>query len=184
MLGIYLRLLDTEEKQTRFRQLYEKYRNLMFYVAKGILKDDYLAEDAVHEAFIRIAKNFSKIGEISCPQTKNFAVIIVRNVALTMLEKERQNTHEEYDDGLHSGSIDPASDSDPDTSVLKASEYEALLNAVTELPDMYRDTLYLRYFNDFNMTEIASALGISKEAAKKRSQRAVKMLADILRRKE
>ena len=68
MLGIYLRLLDTEEEQTRFRQLYEKYRNLMFYVAKGILKDDYLTEDAVHEAFIRIAKNFSKIGEISCPQ--------------------------------------------------------------------------------------------------------------------
>lgn len=183
MLGIYLRLLDTEEEQTRFRQLYEKYRNLMFYVAKGILKDDYLTEDAVHEAFIRIAKNFSKIGEISCPQTKNFAVIIVRNVALTMLEKERQNTHEEYDDGLHSVSIDPASDSDPDTSVLKASEYEALLNAVTELPDMYRDTLYLRYFNDFNMSEIASALGISKEAAKKRSQRAVKMLADIMKRK-
>lgn len=183
MLGIYLRLLDTEEERTRFRQLYDKYKNLMFFVAKGILKDDYLAEDAVQEAFIRIAKNFSKIGEISCPRTKNFSVIIVRNVSLMMLEKEKNNAHEEYNDELYSGNIGAAPDFDPDISVLKAYEYETLLNAITQLPDIYRDTLYLRYFNDFNMREIASVLDISEEAAKKRSQRAVKMLADILRRK-
>mgnify|MGYP000415030965 CR=1 FL=1 len=183
MLSIYLRLLDTEEEQARFKQIYEQYRNLMFYVANGILKDKWLSEDAVHEAFIRIAKNFSKIGEISCHRTKNFVFVIVRNVALTILEKEGKNTHEEYNDELHFDAIDAAPDSDSGISVLKAFEYEDLLSAITKLPDIYRDTLYLRYFNDFNMAEIASALGISRETAKKRSQRAVKMLADILRRK-
>lgn len=40
-------MLDTEEEQSKFTLLYEKYRYLMWYVAKDILKDKDLAEDAV-----------------------------------------------------------------------------------------------------------------------------------------
>lgn len=75
MLNIFLMMLDTEDEKSRFVQLYHQYRKLMHYEAKRILKDDHLAEDAVQEAFLRIAKNFHKVGEIFCPQTKNFTVI-------------------------------------------------------------------------------------------------------------
>lgn len=70
MIGLFLALIDTEEDKIKFVTLYEKYRKLMFYIANDILKDTDLAEDAVQEAFFRIAKNFKKVGEISCPQTK------------------------------------------------------------------------------------------------------------------
>lgn len=36
---IYLNLLDTEEEKSKFEQIYNYYRQIMFYVAKGILKD-------------------------------------------------------------------------------------------------------------------------------------------------
>jgi len=36
----------------------------MFYVANSILKDEHLAEDAVHQAFIKIIENLNKINEI------------------------------------------------------------------------------------------------------------------------
>ena len=36
----------------------------MMKVALNVLKDTFLAEDAVHESFIKIAKNMEKIGEI------------------------------------------------------------------------------------------------------------------------
>ena len=62
----------------------------MFYIAQEILKDEQLSEDAVQEAFLRIAKNFHKVGEILRPETRNFTVIITKNVALTML-KLKQN---------------------------------------------------------------------------------------------
>ena len=88
MMTLFLTLLDAKEEKSKFDKLYEKYRKLMHYVAKGILTDDQLAEDAVQEAFFRIAKNFYKVGEIDCPQTKNFVVIIVRNAALTIAKKE------------------------------------------------------------------------------------------------
>lgn len=78
MLQIYLSMIDTEDEQIKFELLYKKYRKLMHWIAKGILNDDSLAEDAVHEAFLRILKNFHKVGEISCPKTVIFTVIILR----------------------------------------------------------------------------------------------------------
>lgn len=61
MLQLYLQLLDTEEEKQGFELLYETYRKLMHWVANNILHDEKLAEDAVHEAFLRIIKNFHKI---------------------------------------------------------------------------------------------------------------------------
>ena len=51
MMTLFLTLLDAKEEKSKFDKLYEKYRKLMHYVAKGILTDDQLAEDAVQEAF-------------------------------------------------------------------------------------------------------------------------------------
>ena len=63
MLQLYLQLLDTEEEKQGFELLYETYRKLMHWVANNILHDEKLAEDAVHEAFLRIIKNFHKIND-------------------------------------------------------------------------------------------------------------------------
>lgn len=179
MLTFYLSLLDTEEEKSRFRQIYEKYRLLMWKVANDILKDNDLAEDAVHEAFIRIAKNFHKIDEVYSPRTKNFAVVIVRNVSLTMLKKEKRMKADEFDEQLH-GSAEKS----VDESVFESFEKGALSYAVQSLPEIYRDLLYLRFYNELSMSEAASVLGITEEAAKKRSQRAVKMLRDIMTKED
>ena len=60
---IYLMMIDAEEDKPKFAILYETYRHLMMKVALNVLKDTFLAEDAVHESFIKIAKNMEKIGE-------------------------------------------------------------------------------------------------------------------------
>ena len=63
---------------------------LMHWTAEKILHDEHLAEDAVHEAFLRIIQNFHQIREIPCPKTRSFVVIIVRNVALNMQKKRKR----------------------------------------------------------------------------------------------
>ena len=91
MLPLYLAMIDTDEDRTKFAALYERYSRLMFYIARQILSDEQLSEDAVQEAFLRIAKNMHKVGDVSCPQTRNFSVIITRNVAITM---KKQNAYD------------------------------------------------------------------------------------------
>lgn len=51
MLMIYLSLLDTDEEKSTFEALYYEHRIQMYHIAYGILKDEQLSEDAVHEAF-------------------------------------------------------------------------------------------------------------------------------------
>ena len=53
---IYLQMLETPEEKSKFEQIYLEYRNLMFYVSKGILHNQQDAEDAVQEAFLKIIK--------------------------------------------------------------------------------------------------------------------------------
>ena len=85
MLAMLLLLIDSEEDQRKFEELYHRYKQLMFHVSRDYFHTESAVEDAVQEAFIRIIKNFSKIGEINCPQTKHFIVIVVRSTCIDLL---------------------------------------------------------------------------------------------------
>ena len=66
---VYLQMIEGGHNRQRFALLYDTYKGLMFRVARRLLHSDADAEDAVHEAFVALARNFSKINEIDCPQT-------------------------------------------------------------------------------------------------------------------
>ena len=57
-----LMIVDGPEEKRKFLILYEQYRYLMLKVAVDILHDYQLAEDAVQEAFVRVAKHMEQIG--------------------------------------------------------------------------------------------------------------------------
>lgn len=170
MLQIYLTLIDTDAEKQKFIIFYEQYRKLMFYIAKEILKDNHLAEDAVQEAFLRIAKNFHKTGTVTSHETKAFAVIITRNVAIDIYNKEKKITKlNQY----LSESIETETD-----DFTEKTSYKKLLGYILELPEIYRDVLYLNLVYDYQFNEIANLLGISTENARKRAQRGKKILQE------
>ncbi len=173
MLSTFLMMLDTDDERSRFMKLYHQYRKLMHYEARRILRDEHLAEDAVQEAFLRIAKNFHKINEISCPQTKNFVVIIVRNAAFTM-SKQGFDTAS-YD--AMEGALEPGTTW---TDIAAKAQYDAAVEAILALPEIYRHVFYLYEYYGYSMKETANLLGITVDAAKKRAQRARQLLRERL----
>ena len=38
---IYLSMIETEEDKSKFEQIYSKYKQIMFFVANRILRDEY-----------------------------------------------------------------------------------------------------------------------------------------------
>ena len=60
---VYLSALDSQEKKSKFEQIYLAYRKQMYYAAFQILQHDEDSEDAVHHAFIKIAVNIEKFFE-------------------------------------------------------------------------------------------------------------------------
>ena len=171
MLNLYLTLIDTDEDKLKFTDLYKQYRHLMFYVARGVLGDEHLSEDAVQEAFLRIAKNFHKIGEVPCPQTRNFVVIITRNVAITMASHNNKNDIDTYT------TMEESSASD---DIFETISNKILVECILKLPEIYRDPLYLYHLYGYSFREIANLLSIPVETAKKRVQRARHLLRGFL----
>lgn len=173
MLQLYLTLIDTEEDKNRFVCFYRQYKKLMFYIAKEILKDDHLSEDAVQEAFLRIAKNFHKIGDIMSHETKAFTVIITRNVAIDFYNKEKKIT--EISQHLSESTYTN------EEALFSDVSYEQLIDYILELPKNYRDVLYLNLVYDYSFNEIGRLLAITAENARKRAQRGKSILQEKIK---
>ena len=178
MLQLYLALIDEEWDLIRFEEAYYEYKGLLHYIAKKILQDEHRAEDAVQEAFLRIAKNFHKVGNIKTTSTKNFFILITRRVCLNLLEREEKfSTATEEEISLFENSYTPGSL--PDSF---AGEAE-LIRQILSLPESMRSVLYLQAVYGFNAKETANLLGISVGAVWKRTSRARAILKKELEEK-
>lgn len=173
MLAFYLALIDEKEDQEKFEKIYNKYRLLMFATAKKIFNDNRIAEEAVQESFIKIAKVVGQIAEVDSHKTRNFTVIITRNTCLDMLEKEKRHT------GLLSFDEIQSFDATENFNLAEI-EKSVLLNIINKLPQEDSDIILMKYYYDYKEKEIAKFLGISYQAARKRVQRAKEKLAKYL----
>ena len=178
MLAAALGYIESNEDKKRFTELYHTYKNLMYKVAFDILQNPHDAEEALQESFFNIAKNFSNISEINCPQTKAFVVIVIRNCSYNMLKKI--NRRHEADIDIDELEI-PVEKPLPDETALDKYGVEALESALRQLPQNYYDIIYLTSYMDYSINEAAKFLGISYENAKKRLNRARAKLAVILK---
>jgi RNA polymerase sigma-70 factor (ECF subfamily) len=173
MLTFYLSLTKSDNEKEKLELLYLKYKALMLNRAYEILRDGKLAEDAVHSAFLKVLKNLSKLDEVESVKTKAYIMVVLENTAKTMYTKEKNYVPSELSENI------------PDiTNVQRDTEVKLTAEAAAEkialLPEKYRDVLILRCINELNDKEIASALGISASAARKRLQRAREKLRKLL----
>lgn len=166
---IYLQMLETEEDQSKFEKLYNMYRDMLFCIAWKILKNEMDAEDAVHQAFVTIAENFSKIGELECPETKSYIVIIVRCRCYDIGRSKKRHQYASYEDALSDSVVD----------------YDgpiALASCLAKLNSRYRDALLLKFRLGLTNKEIAAVYKITVDSATKLVQRAKKKLEELCKK--
>ena len=60
----------------------------MFRIAYAVLHDHHLAEDALSEAFLNIARNMQKISAMSGQEREKYFVIIIREPLIKTQEKQ------------------------------------------------------------------------------------------------
>lgn len=82
MIGLFLNLLDTQTEKEKFMELYNEYKDLLYWIAlkrTNCIED---AEECVQETFFYVAKHFDKITEIVSKQTKIYLSTIVTGFAI------------------------------------------------------------------------------------------------------
>lgn len=168
-----------EKKAAKTARLYSQYSKLMYKTAYNILQDEQLAENAIHEAFERVIKNLHKINEENCPQTRNYLVIIIRNLALDMVKKKTPLIV-----SCEEVLSETAYDNNPLDIVLRKETASELQEAIEALKPIYRDVFIMRVARGHSIAEISELLNINAETVKKRLTRAKKMIAQNMERRD
>ena len=148
---IYLASIGMESEKSKFVQLYEAYQGLMFHTAFRLLRQPEDAEDAVHEAFLYLAKNISKISEPVSQKTKAYVVLIVESRAIDQLRRRQRRPTVPLEDWQ--GIETPPQGGD------------SLAECMLRLPAAERQVLWLKYYHGYELREIGPMLGLSYDAA-------------------
>lgn len=156
---IYLQMIEGPEDRLKFEQVYLTYRGLMFHIAEQVLGNEQDAEDAVHDAFVSIAKNISKISEPERPKTKAYVVTIVESRAIDLYRKKKRHPSVPLNEELEGVPVEYHGDN-------------GLAKCMAKLPARYREFLLLKYAQGFDNRDLARLFGLSMDAVYKLDQRA------------
>ena len=172
MLTLFLSMIDTPEERNKFEALYTAWHKDMYYTALAILKDHALAEDALQEAFLYVVKHIEKIEDPLSRSTRAFLVTLAGWQAKKLLRGNREEPVPEIEDV----DADPAAEE----RFFEQYDKERLAALIRALPENYREPLLMRYAGEMPYSEIAKTLGIGGDAARKRVERAKKLLKEKL----
>lgn len=149
----------------------------MLKIARDVLNDDFLAEDAVHEAFIKIAHNMKHINGIESVDTKRYLITITKNTAIDIyrLRKKRVKNEMYIDElGENAGPI----------TYMETDVDNEVLDVLKNLPVKYRDIFILKYSSHMSNSEISKIMNIPEGTIRQRISRGKLIIKEEIERLE
>ena len=95
---MFIYTFDTEGEKGKFEVIYYRYRDMLYMCALGIVKNSADAEDVLHDAFIKIAKNIKQIDDINSKSTAAYLAVITKNTAYDRLRRLKRLNETPIDD--------------------------------------------------------------------------------------
>jgi RNA polymerase sigma-70 factor (ECF subfamily) len=156
-----------------FWQLVERFRADLVHQAYVIVGNQHDAEDTAQET---LSQAFLRLDELRDPSKLGAWLRgINRYNALSLRRKSKHDSKREIH--IPTGELVSLEDKDADEPVSD----DALIRAVDELPDPYRDVVILRYVEKLSTDEIAVRLGVPSGTVRGQLTRADGMLAKKLK---
>jgi RNA polymerase sigma-70 factor (ECF subfamily) len=168
-----------------FEMLVRQYGGKMLSVARRLMGNDDLAQDAVQDAFLSAFKALSTFDGRSKLSTWLHRIVV--NASLMKLRSQKRHPEQSIDELLPTFKSDghqqaPAARwKDSVESTAEQSETQALVRQqIEKLPDTYRTVLLLRDIEEHDTETVAEMLEISVAAVKVRLHRARQALRTLL----
>jgi RNA polymerase sigma-70 factor (ECF subfamily) len=161
----------------------------LFRVARSILKDDWEAEDAVQEAYVRAFSQLDKFEGRS--KLSTWLTRIAVNECLMRLRRRRpdftdlaalENVSAEDEANVVPFPLN-AAQPNPERAMAQTEISSMLEKAIDTLPDVYRIVLVARVIEEMSVEETAELYGLKPETVKTRLHRARALLRQDLEQK-
>lgn len=168
-----------------FERLMRRYNGRLFRVARGILKDDAEAEDAVQDAYLEAYRHIGEFRGQS--QVATWLTRIAINQALMRLRRHKRERvvvpfrSDEHGHGVEAEVVDRKAES-PAGATLRAEVRKVVESRIDELPPAFRTVFIMRDVEEMTVQETAECLGIPSATVRTRLFRARALLREALAR--
>lgn len=156
------------------RFVYELFYRPVYQAAYYITNDTGLAEDAVHEVFLKIKHKIEQLEDPSkleawlCRMAVNTARDIIRHCSRNTLYMETRSIYS--DKQLLS----------PETILLVEEDKQVVKQKINYLQPEFRQILYLKYYREMSCAEISKALGLPVGTVKSRLFHARQKIRELI----
>ena len=144
--------LVARSDEVAFGELYDRFGRVAFGLARRILRDDALAEDAVQEGFLAAWRSAARFVPERA-KASTWLLTLVHRRAVDLVRREERRRTELLD------TRDEAAGGPADEAVWLRFERERVQGALARLPDQQREALELAYYGGFTQSELADRLG-------------------------
>jgi RNA polymerase sigma-70 factor, ECF subfamily len=134
-------------------ELYDRYGGAAYGLARRVVRDAALAEDAVQEAFLAIWRGAERFVPDRA-RAATWIMTLVHRRAVDLVRREERRRADTLDDA-HTDTVEASAE---DAAWLRF-ERERVQAALRLLPDHQRETIELAYYGGFTQSELAERLG-------------------------
>ena len=148
------------QKNVEIREVFQKYSDMIYRIAVSNCKNQWIAEDVVQEVFLRYIRKAPAFENEA--HEKAWFIRVAVNCCKTQMScawRKRTLPMEEAA-----------------TITFENPEQETFFEMIQSLSGTYRTVLYLRYYEEYSVGEIAQILHLSENTVSARLSRARKKL--------
>jgi len=169
-------LLRSEGRERAFALLLPRYERKVFRLCCALLRDPTQAQDTAQESLVRIWKGLP--GYDGRASLSSWIYTITRNRCLSAIERRRARAP------VNDSEAELESQIAPGTESHQSEDASAILRELIDLlPERYRRTLTLFYFEDRSVGEVARQLGSPEGTIKTTLFRARAALAQLMQQR-
>jgi RNA polymerase sigma factor (sigma-70 family) len=161
-------------EERAFHTIYSTYYNDLFNYCYGILKNRTITEDCLQDFFVHLWRKRQRI----TPKTtiKVLLIGILRNFTLDFIRKNKCRNKHTNQFSLENKALTNSVEQDIIKKEITKQKEQVVMKLINTLSPQQREALFLRYYENMDITEIATVMGLSYAATAKHLSRASKAL--------
>jgi RNA polymerase sigma-70 factor (ECF subfamily) len=170
-------MLDMEDSK-KMEQIYEKYKNEFFMYAMKILRNEDLAYDAVHNAFVAIIEQKNKYFNLSDHDFRYSAITIVKNKSIDIFRKQKTYADMPIEESKQYSDSEEVS---VEQQAIRASEYEVMMKCLKQIDEVSQQVLRMKYYHNMSYKEIGERLSMKPKHVETKIARAKEKMRKLIR---
>ena len=181
MISAALAVLENEGQREELSEFYEKYKKRLLNIAFSKLHNREEAEDAVQEAFLKIADRPDIFFSLNETERRRYISGVIKNVAVDLFNKKQKDRAEELTDDI----VYLNDEAPVENSLFDNISRNEIIAFIDTLPETQKAVLVLSYLSGLSADEIGRVLGIPVTAVYKRlysARNAIKRFVDERRK--